>query len=95
MGFSVVGRQRDGAGVHPVGFRVPCILRWPVKVPADSASFPGWRNPSITEQLLKGVKLGDPTYKRHLDDYNQMAAITGKRPSALGESTSVRCGSGR
>src|SRR5207249_3035356 len=48
---------------------------------------------NITDQLLKGVKLGDRTYKNHLDGYDQMAAITGKGPSArheifyLGEST--------
>ena len=29
-------------------------------------------NPNITDQLLKGVKLGDRTYKNHLDGYNQM-----------------------
>jgi hypothetical protein len=39
------------------------------------------------------VQLGDRTYKNHLDGYDQMAAITGKGPSArheifyLGEST--------
>jgi arylsulfatase len=50
-------------------------------------------NTTITEDLLKGVKLGDRTYKNHLDGYNQMAAITGKGPSErheifyLGEST--------
>jgi arylsulfatase len=39
------------------------------------------------------VKLGDRTYKNHLDGYDQTAAITGKGPSArheifyLGEST--------
>jgi arylsulfatase A-like enzyme len=88
------------------GFRVPAILRWPGHVPADSVQngiFSGmdWLptfvaaagNPDITDQLLKGVKLGDRTYKNHLDGYNQMAAITGKGPSArheifyLGEST--------
>ena len=88
------------------GFRVPCILRWPGHVPADSVQngiFSGmdWLptfldaagNPNITEQLLQGVKLGDRTYKNHLDGYDQMAAITGKGPSArheifyLGEST--------
>jgi len=88
------------------GFRAPCILRWPGHVPADSVQngiFSGldWLptflaaagNPDITDQLLKGVKLGDRTYKNHLDGYNQMAAITGKGPSArheifyLGEST--------
>jgi len=88
------------------GFRVPCILRWPGKVPADSIQngiFSGldWfptlvaaaGNDQITEQLKQGVQLGDRTYKNHLDGYNQMAAITGKGPSArheifyLGEST--------
>jgi arylsulfatase A-like enzyme len=88
------------------GFRVPCILRWPGHVPADSVQngifsgldwFPTFLaaagNPDITNQLLKGVKLGDRTYRNHLDGYNQMAAITGKGPSArheifyLGEST--------
>ena len=80
------------------GFRVPCILRWPGHVPADSMQngifsgldwFPTFLaaagNPDITEQLLKGVKLGDRTYKNHLDGYNQMDAITGKGPSARHE----------
>jgi arylsulfatase A-like enzyme len=88
------------------GFRVPALLRWPGHVPADSIQngiFSGldWLptfvaaagNPNITEELLKGQKIGDRTYKNHLDGYNQMAAITGKGPSArheifyLGEST--------
>jgi len=88
------------------GFRVPCILRWPGHVPADSVQngifsgldwFPTFvaaaGNPNLAEELLKGKKIGDRTYKNHLDGYNQMAAITGKGPSArhevfyLGEST--------
>jgi arylsulfatase len=88
------------------GFRVPAILRWPGHVPADSVQngiFSGldWLptfvaaagNPNITEELLKGKTIGDRTYKNHLDGYNQLAAITGKEPSArheifyLGEST--------
>jgi arylsulfatase A-like enzyme len=80
------------------GFRVPCILRWPGHVPADSVQnglfsgmdwFPTFvaatGNPDITDQLLKGVKLGDRTYKNHLDGYNQMDLITGKGPSARHE----------
>ena len=88
------------------GFRVPCILRWPGHVrrtPCRTASSPVWTGsrPSSRprairtspNQLLKGVKLGDRTYKNHLDGYDQTAAITGKGPSArheifyLGEST--------
>jgi arylsulfatase len=38
-------------------------------------------NPNITEQLLKGVKLGDRTYKNHLDGYSQMDLLTSKGPS--------------
>jgi arylsulfatase len=80
------------------GFRVPCILRWPGHVPADSVQngiFSGldWLptfaaaagNPNITEELLKGKTIGDRTYKNHLDGYNQMAAITGKGKSARHE----------
>jgi arylsulfatase len=76
------------------GFRVPAIIRWPGKVKpgtVENGIFSGldWfptlvaaaGNPNITEQLLKGVKLGDRTYKNHLDGYNQMDLITGKGPS--------------
>jgi arylsulfatase A-like enzyme len=88
------------------GFRVPAMIRWPGHVPADSVQngiFSGldWLptfvaaagNPNITEELLKGKTIGDRTYRNHLDGYNQLAAITGKGPSArheifyLGEST--------
>jgi len=80
------------------GFRAPCILRWAGRVPADSVQngiFSGmdWLptfvaaagNPNITDELLKGKKIGARTYKNHLDGYNQMAAITGKGPSARHE----------
>jgi arylsulfatase len=73
------------------GFRVPCILRWPGHVPADSVQngifsgldwFPTFAaaagNTTITDDLLKGVKIGDRTYKNHLDGYNQLDLITGK-----------------
>ena len=88
------------------GFRVPAILRWPGHVPADSIQngifsgldwFPTFLaaagNTTITQDLLKGVKVGDRSYRNHLDGYNQTAAITGKGPSTrheifyLGEST--------
>jgi arylsulfatase A-like enzyme len=88
------------------GFRVPCIARWPGKIPADTVQngimsgldwFPTFLaaagNTTITDDLLKGVKIGERTYKNHLDGYNQMAMLTGKGPSTrheifyLGEST--------
>ncbi len=80
------------------GFRVPAIIRWPGKVKPGSVEnglFSGldWLptfaaaagNPNITDQLLKGVKLGDRTYKNHLDGYNQLDLLTGKGPSARHE----------
>ena len=42
-------------------------------------------NPDITNQLLKGVQLGDRTYKNHLDGYNQLALLNGTGPSARHE----------
>jgi len=88
------------------GFRTPAIIRWPGHIPANSIQngiFSGldWLptfldiagNPNINDQLLKGVKVGDRTYKNHLDGYNQLAAITGKGESVrheiyyFGEST--------
>src|SRR5271169_3420906 len=80
------------------GFRVPCILRWPGHVPADSVQngifsgmdwFPTFLdaagNPNVTQQLLDGVTLEGQTYKNHLDGYDQMAAITGTGPSTRHE----------
>ena len=80
------------------GFRVPAIIRWPGTVKpgtVENGIFSGldWfptltaaaGNPDITDQLLKGVKLGDQTYKNHLDGYNQMDLLQGKGPSARHE----------
>ena len=80
------------------GFRVPAIIRWPGKVKPGSIEngiFSGldWLptlaaaagNPDIGEQLLQGVKLGDRTYKNHLDGYNQLDLLLGKGPSARHE----------
>jgi arylsulfatase A-like enzyme len=76
------------------GFRSPCLLRWPGKVPAgkvENGIFSGldWfptfvaaaGNPNIADELKNGKQLGDRTYKVHLDGYNQMDLITGKGPS--------------
>ena len=76
------------------GFRVPCIIRWPGKIKpgtVENSLFSGldWLptlaaaagNANITDQLLKGVKLGERTYKNHLDGYNQMDLLLGNGPS--------------
>jgi arylsulfatase A-like enzyme len=80
--------------VYEGGFRVPAIIRWPGKVKPGSVEngiFSGldWLptladaagNPNITAELLKGVNLGDRTYKNHLDGYDQMDLLTGNGPS--------------
>jgi len=84
--------------IYEGGFRVPCIARWPGTIKpgrVENGIFSGmdWLptlaaaagNPDITQQLLQGVKLGDRTYKNHLDGYNQMDLLTGKGPSARHE----------
>jgi arylsulfatase len=76
------------------GFRSPCILRWPGKVPAGTVEnglfasldwFPTFvaaaGDANIVDELKAGKQLGDRTYKVHLDGYNQMDLITGKGPS--------------
>jgi arylsulfatase len=80
--------------VYEGGFRVPCIARWPGKIKPGTVEnglisgldwFPtlcaAAGNPNITDQLLKGVKLGDREYKNHLDGYDQTDLLTGKGPS--------------
>ena len=80
------------------GYRVPAIIRWPGHVKPGSVEngiFSGldWfptlvaaaGNPNITDQLLEGVKLGERTYKNHLDGYNQLALLEGRGPSARHE----------
>lgn len=84
--------------IYEGGFRVPCIIRWPGKVKPgtiENGIFSGldWfptltaaaGDPDITNKLLKGVTLGERTYKNHLDGYNQTDLLTGKGPSARHE----------
>jgi arylsulfatase len=80
--------------VYEGGFRVPCIMRWPGKVPAgkvENSIFSGldWfptfvaaaGNPNIVDELKAGKDLGGTTYKVHLDGYDQTDLLTGKGPS--------------
>jgi hypothetical protein len=39
----------------------------------------------VENELLVGKKVGDRTFKVHLDGYNQLDLITGKGPSARHE----------
>ena len=85
------------------GFRVPCIARWPRHIKPGTVQngiFSGldWfptlcaaaGDPDITAKLLKGVQLGDRTYKNHLDGYNQLDLLLGKGPSNRHEALLLR-----
>ena len=76
------------------GFRVPCAIRWPgvIKpgtvlndVLAHEDMIPTIMAavgvPDAKEQLLKGMKVGNKTFKVHLDGYNITDALAGKAPS--------------
>jgi arylsulfatase len=80
--------------IYEGGFRVPAIVRWPQKVPAGKVEngmmssldwFPTFLaaagDANIVDELRQGRKLGDRSYKVHLDGYNQLDLITGKGPS--------------
>jgi arylsulfatase len=73
------------------GFRVPAIIRWPGHVPSGRVEnglisgldwFPTFTaiagDPNIVDELRNGKKLGDRSYKVHLDGYDQRDLITGK-----------------
>jgi arylsulfatase len=73
------------------GFRVPCMIRWPgVIKPGTIINDIGAHEdmiptlmaavgvPDIKEELLKGKKIGETTYKVHLDGYNLMPFFKGE-----------------
>ena len=72
-------------------YRVPAMVRWPGHIKAgtvdnDIVSHLDWMPtllaaagvPDVKEQLLKGMKVGDTTYKVHLDGYNLLPLLTGQ-----------------
>ena len=71
------------------GYRVPFVIRWPDKLPKDTAfngvtSHTDWvptlmaaaGDDKIKEKCLKGHKIGNMTYKVHLDGYNLLPHLT-------------------
>jgi arylsulfatase A-like enzyme len=76
------------------GFRVPCAIRWPGVIKpgtvlndifAHEDMLPTLLSaagvPDAKEQLLKGMRVGNKTFKVHLDGYNITDALAGKTPS--------------
>ncbi len=73
------------------GWRTPSMIRWPGHIEAGSISNEiisglDWLptfvaaagNDNIKEELLKGKKIGDKTFKVHLDGYNMLPHLIGK-----------------
>jgi len=76
------------------GFRVPTAIRWPGVIKpgtvfndifAHEDMLPtllaAAGDPDVKEKLKKGMKVGDKTFKVHLDGYNVTDALAGKVPS--------------
>jgi arylsulfatase len=75
------------------GYRVPCLLRWPGLVKPGTEinaimSHEDWlptfmaaaSAPDIKQALAKGHKVGDRTYRAHIDGYDQRELLSGKGP---------------
>ena len=73
------------------GYRVPTLIKWPGTIAPgtivnDIAAHEDMLatllaaagDPTVKEDLLKGRKIGDMTYKVHLDGYNLMPALKGQ-----------------
>jgi arylsulfatase len=73
------------------GWRVPTLFRWPGKIKVGTVlngigshidmlptllAIAG--DPNVTEKLLNGYKVGDKTFKVHLDGYNMVPYLTGE-----------------
>jgi arylsulfatase len=76
------------------GYRVPCAIRWPGVIPPGSVYNDVFAHedmlptllaaagePDVKEKLKAGHKVGDRTYKVHLDGYDLRDALAGKSPS--------------
>jgi arylsulfatase A-like enzyme len=72
-------------------YRVPCMIKWPGHIKPGAVengivSHLDWMPtllaaagvPDVKEQLLKGMKVGDTTFKVHLDGYNMLPLLTGQ-----------------
>src|SRR5215468_5998605 len=73
------------------GWRVPCVVRWPGviepgRIINDICSLQDFiptfaaaaGEPDLVEKVKKGYKIGDKTFKVHLDGFNLMPFLAGK-----------------
>ena len=77
------------------GYRVPCAIRWPGVIKPGTIDnniyshedmlptlMAAVGEPDVGEQLKKGMKVGDKTFKVHLDGYNLLPYWSGKADKA-------------
>jgi arylsulfatase len=77
------------------GYRVPCLVRWPGKIPAgkisnEIMSMQDWvptlmaaaGEPDVKEKLMKGHKAAGKTFKVHLDGHNLLPYLMGKEAAS-------------
>ena len=76
------------------GYRVPCAIRWPGVIKPGTINNDIFSHEDmlptlmaaagvadVKAQLLKGMKVGDKTFKVHLDGYNLTDTLAGKAPN--------------
>ena len=74
-------------------YRVPCAIRWPGVIKPGTVFNDIFSHedmlptllaaagvPDVKEQLFKGMKVGNKTFKVHLDGYNLTDTLAGKSP---------------
>ena len=72
-------------------YRVPCMIKWPGHIRSGEVEngiashldmmptlLAAAGVPDVKEQLLKGMKVGDETFKVHLDGYNMLPLLSGQ-----------------
>jgi arylsulfatase A-like enzyme len=87
-------RGEKGVGGYEGGYKVPAMVRWPGVVPAGTTTgelmaMEDWAptimaqlgQPDIKEKLLDGHRIGDTSYRVHLDGYDQTPVLTQTGPS--------------
>jgi len=75
------------------GFRVPMLVKWPGVIKPntyinDTMANEDWMptlvaaagDPNVANELLTGLKVGDKTFKNHLDGYNFLPFFKGDEP---------------
>ena len=72
-------------------WRVPCFMRWPGKIKANTVLngigshqdmlptlLAAAGDPNVSQKLLDGYKIGDKTFKVHIDGLNMIPYLTGQ-----------------